>query len=41
MARPGIPANSVLLFDVELLEIKKGHAANTATPAAKPTKTKN
>ncbi len=41
MARPGIPANSVLLFDVELIEIKKGHATNTAMPAAKPAKTKN
>ena len=32
-ARPGIPANSVLVFDVELLEIK---AEPAATPAAKP-----
>ncbi len=33
--RPGIPANSALIFDVELLDIVKG-AAKPAAPAAKP-----
>lgn len=39
MARPGIPANSVLLFDVELLEVKKAQAS--AAPAPKAGKKKN
>lgn len=30
--RPGIPANSALIFDVELLEIVKGSAAAAANP---------
>ncbi|MBC7741904.1 MAG: FKBP-type peptidyl-prolyl cis-trans isomerase [Bdellovibrionaceae bacterium] len=35
--RPGIPANSALIFEVELLEIvKAGAAAPAAKPAAKP-----
>ncbi len=33
--RPGIPANSALIFDVELLDIVKG-VAKPAAPAAKP-----
>lgn len=34
MARPGIPANSVLLFDVELLEVKKAQASSAPAPKA-------
>ncbi|WP_413290748.1 FKBP-type peptidyl-prolyl cis-trans isomerase [Bdellovibrio sp. HCB337] len=37
--RPGIPANSVLVFDVELVEIVKAGAA-PAAPAEKPAKKK-
>ncbi len=33
--RPGIPANSVLIFEVELLEIVKAAAAPAAKPAKK------
>jgi FKBP-type peptidyl-prolyl cis-trans isomerase FkpA/FKBP-type peptidyl-prolyl cis-trans isomerase FklB len=33
--RPGIPANSVLLFDVELLAVQPAKAAGPAGPAAK------
>ncbi len=42
--RPGIPANSVLLFDVELIEVKPAPAPPAAppgSPAAAPAKGKN
>jgi FKBP-type peptidyl-prolyl cis-trans isomerase FklB len=34
--RPGIPANSLLIFDVELLSVKPKTAAPAATPAPAP-----
>lgn len=34
--RPGIPANSALIFEVELLEIVKAAPGGKAAPAAKP-----
>lgn len=34
---PGIPANSTLVFDVELLDIKPAQKEEAATPAAAPT----
>jgi FKBP-type peptidyl-prolyl cis-trans isomerase FkpA/FKBP-type peptidyl-prolyl cis-trans isomerase FklB len=34
--RPGIPANSVLIFEVELLDIVKGAGAGNAAPPSKP-----
>ena len=34
--RPGIPANSALIFEVELIEIVKNTAKPAAAPAAKP-----